>query len=115
VPPVQPAGGHGFRLAPVPSSYATRGGIQLDAAVLPAAEQLAQRFGLRINSGYRSPQHNAAVGGAQHSDHLTGDAVDFTGSQQAMRALYRWAQGRFPYVEPWGQAGGNHVHISLRR
>lgn len=33
---------------------------------------------LRINSGYRSPALNKAVGGAATSDHLDGWAVDFT-------------------------------------
>jgi zinc D-Ala-D-Ala carboxypeptidase len=31
-----------------------------------------------ISSGYRSPAVNAAVGGARVSQHLTGEAVDFT-------------------------------------
>lgn len=107
---------NGLALAAVPLTDATRQGIQLDQRIAPAAEQVANQFGVRINSGYRSPQHNAAVGGVPNSDHLTGDAVDYTGSPAAMRKLYQWAlQQHFPYVEPWGQAGGNHVHISFRR
>lgn len=31
---------------------------------------------IRINSGYRSPSHNAAVGGAPNSYHLIGMAAD---------------------------------------
>ena len=31
---------------------------------------------LIINSGSRCPEYNAEVGGAEHSAHLTGDAVD---------------------------------------
>jgi hypothetical protein len=31
---------------------------------------------IRVTSGYRSPQHNAAVGGVQGSNHTTGDAMD---------------------------------------
>lgn len=31
-----------------------------------------------ISSGYRCPELNAAVGGAHNSQHLTGEAVDFT-------------------------------------
>ena len=31
---------------------------------------------IKINSGYRSPKHNSAVGGAENSQHLTGKAAD---------------------------------------
>lgn len=102
------------RFAGVPAAIATRAGILLDPAALTPAEQIAQRFGVRINSGYRDPSHNASVGGASNSDHLRGDAVDFTGSPQQLASLYRYAQGRFPYVEPMSQAK-DHVHISFRR
>lgn len=88
---------------------------QANGAILPQVEDITKRFGVRVNSAYRSPEHNAAVGGAQHSDHLSGNAIDFVGTPQQMRALYQWSQGRFPYVEPWDQAGGNHVHISFIR
>jgi hypothetical protein len=105
-------GGKG--LVQVPGGYATRSGISLNSAVLGEALKVAKLFGVKINSGYRSPEHNAAVGGAPHSDHLSGNAVDFTGSSQAMAKLYQWAQGRFPYIEPMSQAK-NHVHISFIR
>ena len=109
-------GGNGrdLTLAAVPGPLDTRPGIAVDQAILPAVEQLAGRFGVKVNSGYRSPQHNAQVGGAGNSDHLRGDAVDFTGAPAALQALYRFAQGRFPYVEPMPQAR-DHVHISFRR
>ena len=48
----------------------TAGGLELVRAALGG-------FGLRINSGYRSPAVNAAVGGAATSAHLTGYAADF--------------------------------------
>ena len=40
-----------------------------------------------INSGYRSPQVNAAVGGVKGSNHLTGCAADISvaGMEQALR------------------------------
>ena len=42
-----------------------------------------------INSGYRSPQVNAAVGGVPSSNHLTGCAVDIY--VQGMEQLLRYA------------------------
>jgi hypothetical protein len=105
---------HDLALALVPRQLETRPGIELDKQILPAVAELAGRFGVQVNSGYRSAEHNAAVGGAENSDHLRGDAVDFTGPTSALQQLYRYAQGRFPYVEPWAQAR-DHVHISFRR
>lgn len=35
---------------------------------------------LRINSGYRTPEHNKAVGGAPRSQHLDGNAFDISTS-----------------------------------
>lgn len=104
-----------LKLSNVPTEYDTRAGIQVNAAIMPSVLNIARNFGVKVNSGYRSAAHNEAVGGATHSDHLSGNAVDFTGSPDAMHRLYNWAQGRFPYVEPWDQAGGNHVHISFIR
>lgn len=111
--PSAPATGGG--LTAVPNGLGTRAGLMVDHAILPAVTEIAQKFGVKVNSGYRSPQHNAEVNGAPQSDHLSGDAVDFVGTPEQMRALYTWAQGKFPYVEPWDQAGGTHVHISLKR
>lgn len=36
------------------------------------------RYGgkMRINSGFRCPEHNKAVGGVEHSAHLSGEAAD---------------------------------------
>lgn len=104
-----------LKLAIVPGQWDTRPGIQVNSQILPSVLDITKKFGVKVNSGYRSAEHNAAVGGASHSDHLGGNAVDFTGDPSAMHRLYNWAQGRFPYIEPWDQAGGNHVHISFIR
>lgn len=89
-------------------------GVTVDQAISPALQQLITRFGVKPTSGYRDAAHNAQVGGASNSDHLRGDAVDFGGTPQQLAALYRYAQGRYPYVEPMAQAK-NHVHISFKR
>ena len=48
---------------------------------------LGEEFPLVINSGYRSPEVNKAVGGSPTSNHLTGCAVDIRcyGIEQAIR------------------------------
>ncbi|MDR2912763.1 MAG: peptidase M15 [Alistipes sp.] len=44
---------------------------------------------LTVNSGYRSPALNRAVGGAARSQHLTGEAADITtGSRAGNRLLF---------------------------
>ena len=53
-------------------------------------ERLRQRYNntpIIVNSAYRSPQVNKAVGGASNSNHLTGCAVDIrcAGIEQALR------------------------------
>ena len=45
--------------------------------------------GIRINSGYRSPQLNRAIGGVANSNHLTGCAVDIR--VENMEQLIRYA------------------------
>src|SRR4051812_40460674 len=49
------------------------------AAFIHALTQAARAAGatrIRVTSGYRSPAHNAAVGGVSHSNHTTGNAMD---------------------------------------
>ena len=47
----------------------TAHGLEMVRALLQAP--------ILISSGYRSPALNAAIGGAQNSDHTRGDAADF--------------------------------------
>lgn len=71
-------------------------------------------------SGYRSPERNAAVGGADSSEHLTGRAADFTPAGISVaefvnRIGQAKANGR---PLDWGQMilypfTTGHVHVSL--
>lgn len=100
---------------PAPGSKMTAlDGVQVDPSIVGQVRSVLQQFHVTPTSGYRDPAHNRSVGGASNSDHLRGDAVDFGGSPQALAALYKYAQGRYPYVEPMSQAK-NHVHVSFRR
>jgi len=91
---------------------------------------LAKKWGLTITSGYRSPAQNAAVGGAEHSYHMRGEAIDVAPNADAMK-IYHYA-----LAHPWlfteafydpagryvkngqvvkGKIGGHtdHVHLVL--
>ena len=54
---------------------------------VPNEEQVENLKRIVINSGFRSPEVNKAVGGATMSNHLTGCAVDIrrVGIEQALR------------------------------
>lgn len=91
---------------------ATHGGTRIPVSsdvvygmirIAEALEEIRRLFGNRpvqVNSWYRDPVTNAAVGGASMSRHLTGDAVDFV------------IQGFHPYDvfaeldAWWGSRGG---------
>ena len=52
---------------------------------------------IRLNSGYRSPQLNRAIGGVANSNHLTGCAVDIRVS--GMEQLLRYATILLDYAD----------------
>jgi hypothetical protein len=88
-------------------------GILRVAAVM---EDIRKRYGdkpIQINSWYRDPATNAAIGGASQSRHLVGDAVDFVvpgvHPYDVFANLDRW----------WGSRGGLasstvFTHIDVR-
>ena len=46
----------------------------VEAVLDPARERLGKP--IYVNSGYRCPRHNAAVGGVPNSQHMRGEAAD---------------------------------------
>lgn len=61
-------------------AFKNKGQSNLEGNFRSILEETAGEFGgtLTINSGYRSPGHNAAVGGAKNSRHMHGDAADIS-------------------------------------
>ena len=78
-------------------------------------ESIRTRFNaaVRINSGYRTPQYNAQVGGSAHSQHCYRTAADITVAGQTPEAVAAYARRIMP---DWGGVGvyQTFTHIDVR-
>lgn len=75
---------------------------------------------LHILSGYRSPEHNARVGGAKASQHMAGTAADIEpmGPHDDARALHAlilglYNAGQLPHLGGLGEYN-TFVHVDVR-
>ena len=83
-------------------------------------QPLRDRFGpIRINSGYRSPELNEAVGGVCNSQHMRGEAVDIHLPSVEKGREYLAFLKPLPVVDQliWEQSatGTCWIHVSSRR
>jgi hypothetical protein len=76
--------------------------------------------GSKVTSAYRDPEKNKAVGGAENSDHLRDDAIDFVApagtTEEQVRDILK-SQGitpRYLKLEKEGKEG-QHFHVSYTR
>lgn len=105
--------GSGGGVAPTGNlvSYAGR---QFDSSVVSNMRYIAENFNLSVTSGYRSPEHNEAVGGVENSYHLSGRAGDFVGSVADMQAAEAWARANGAVEVLRHDAGsGYHLHVAF--
>lgn len=79
-------------------------------------DPLREAYGrpIYVNSGYRCPALNRAVGGVAHSQHLTGEAADITGGNcRENRRLYELLrQLRLPVDQVINEQGYTWLHVS---
>lgn len=86
---------------------------------LDCLQGLRTRLGvaLILNSAYRSPTHNAAVGGATDSPHVTGEAGDIKCHGQLAYDIIRLAPS-FKFtgigVQQKGPYEGRYIHLDTR-
>ena len=68
-----------------------------------------------INSGYRCPALNKAVGGVPGSYHLTGCAADLDTrlSKSENQKLFDYIRANLPFTELGWEGGGRWVHVAL--
>ena len=74
-----------------------------------------------INSGYRCPRLNEAVGGSRRSQHMKGEACDIRIADSATGdRWYSWMKENLPYDQlikerAHKSSGTVWIHVSLRR
>lgn len=75
---------------------------------------------ITVNSGYRSPSLNKAVGGVSNSQHMKGEAADITvGSQEANKQLFDLIvelrqSGRISFDQLIDESHYSWLHISFK-
>lgn len=91
----------------------------LTALVDDVLDPLRDAWGgpIRVNSGYRCPVLNKAVGGTPNSQHLRGEAADITvGSRSANRRLLALIKRLdLPVDQCIDEKGCRWIHVSHRR
>lgn len=84
-------------------------------------EPLRRRFGvIRVTSGYRCPELNRRVGGAERSRHLSGEAADLhVASLEVAQKMMKFLDERTPHgeliLEHVKKTGVRWIHVSTRR
>lgn len=70
---------------------------------------------ITVNSGYRCPALNKAVGGAATSQHMNGQAADIdTGDRQQNKLLFEYIRKNLPFDQLIDESNFAWVHISYR-
>lgn len=97
---------------PMPASARENIEALVEAVLDPAREKFGKP--ITVNSGYRCPRHNAAVGGVPGSQHMRGEAADVSaGSAQASREVGKIIEqlGKFDQLIYYP----TFVHVSWKR
>lgn len=78
-------------------------------------DKLREIYGkpITVNSGYRCPELNKAVGGSKTSDHVKGFAADITGgSKEENERLFNIIKHNFHFKQLIDEKGFSWVHVS---
>lgn len=91
--------------------------VKLETLVGRLLDPVREAWGkpIRVNSGFRSPVLNKAVGGSASSQHVTGEAADITaGSPEENRKLFELIKKGFGYDQLIDEQNYTWIHVSYR-
>lgn len=114
------ASNSGIPAAAFQSPQPVQNGKLVDSLFAPrmqAAQYIANRFGLKVTSDYRSPSHNAQVGGVPNSLHTKGLGFDLVGSAANMNKAKAFAESHpeiFDEVLVHNVGSGMHLHLGFK-
>ncbi|WP_417007115.1 D-Ala-D-Ala carboxypeptidase family metallohydrolase [Alistipes putredinis] len=90
----------------------------LDALMWNALDPIRRMWGkpIIVNSGYRCPKLNAAIGGSATSQHMKGEAADITaGDPTKNKELFDMiAQSAIPFDQLIDEKNYRWIHVSYR-
>ena len=91
----------------------------LNAFAEEVLEPVRERLGkpIVVNSGFRCPVHNAAVGGVANSQHMKGEAADITCDDNKRLAEIIEQLGKYDQLIRYKRPGGSirFIHVSWKR
>lgn len=88
---------------------------KLIALIENVLDPLREMYGnpITVNSGYRCPKLNAAVGGAKNSQHMRGEAADITaGSREENKKLFELIRKNLSFDQLLNESDYSWVHVS---
>lgn len=89
---------------------------KLTALVDNVLDPLREWYGkpITVNSGYRSPELNAAIKGAKNSQHMSGEAADITvGSKEENKKLFEYIRKNLPFDQLIDESNFSWIHVSF--
>ena len=92
--------------------------LNIDALVEQVLDPAREKLGapIIVNSGYRCPKHNAAVGGVKNSQHMRGEAADICCGDNERLAKIIEENGRYDQLIRYMGPGGKirFIHVSWK-
>lgn len=89
--------------------------VIVSKVLLKILDDLRDKIGepIYINSGYRTPEHNKAVGGSTLSYHMYGMAADIRADKHTPKQLYNILD---EWMEGWGglEEHETYLHVDVR-